>query len=176
MPSRFEQNAFKVFEDLMKGINVDMLKPVFKTNVIDQLKDSVNVIEKDYEDINKSEDIEDIREFFQENERELIKEELHKGGHADSIYELTGKVVCRCLTQGVIKIVSDQWFIDYKNPEWKKKTHECLRRMKIYPEKARQQFAYTIDWLRQWACTHEEGLGTRLPWDNKWLIESLSKL
>jgi len=106
--------------------------------------------------------------------RELIKEELQKGGHADSIYELTGKVVCRCLTKGIIKIVSDQWFIDYKNPEWKKKTHECLRRMNIYPEKARQQFAYTIDWLRQWACTHEEGLGTRLPWDNKWLIESLS--
>ena len=26
----------------------------------------------------------------------------------------------------------------------------------------------------EWACTREEGLGTKLPWDKKWLIESLS--
>ncbi len=109
-----------------------------------------------------------------ERARELIKEELQKNGNAEPFYELTGKVTCRCLTQGVIKIVSDQWFIDYGNTSWKKQAHHALNRMKIYPEKARQQFDYTIDWLRQWACTHEEGTGTRLPWDPKWLIESLS--
>jgi leucyl-tRNA synthetase len=46
--------------------------------------------------------------------------------------------------------------------------------MKLYPEKSRQQFDYVIDWLNDWACTREEGLGTRLPWDEHWLIESLS--
>jgi leucyl-tRNA synthetase len=46
--------------------------------------------------------------------------------------------------------------------------------MKLYPEKVRQQFDYVIDWLHKWACTREEGLGTRLPWDEKWVIESLS--
>lgn len=89
-------------------------------------------------------------------------------------YELTGKVVCRCLTPSVVKIVADQWFLDYGNEAWKKAAHKCLDKMKLYPEKSRQQFNYVIDWLHQWACTREEGLGTRLPWDKKWLIESLS--
>jgi leucyl-tRNA synthetase len=31
-----------------------------------------------------------------------------------------------------------------------------------------------IDWLRDWPCTHHRGLGTILPWDSNWVIESLS--
>jgi leucyl-tRNA synthetase len=46
--------------------------------------------------------------------------------------------------------------------------------MNIYPEKARKQFEYVLDWLKDWACTREFGLGTKLPWDEKWVIESLS--
>ena len=33
---------------------------------------------------------------------------------------------------------------------------------------------YVLDWLKEWACTHHFGTGTRLPWDEKWVIESLS--
>ena len=29
-------------------------------------------------------------------------------------------------------------------------------------------------WLQQWACSRSFGLGTRLPWDPQYLIESLS--
>jgi hypothetical protein len=29
-------------------------------------------------------------------------------------------------------------------------------------------------WLQQWACSRSFGLGTRLPWDEQYLIESLS--
>ena len=106
--------------------------------------------------------------------QELIKKDLIASNNAVMFYELTGKVVCRCLTPSIIKIVSDQWFIDYGNKEWKKLAHNCLDKLGLYPEKARQQFNYVIDWLKQWACTHEEGLGTKLPWDEKWVIESLS--
>ena len=106
--------------------------------------------------------------------KEFIKQELLKKNAINIYYQLTGKVVCRCLTPSIVKIVSDQWFIDYGNEKWKKLTHKCLGQMKLYPEKSRQQFQYVIDWLKAWACTHEEGLGTRLPWDEKWLIESLS--
>lgn len=105
--------------------------------------------------------------------KERIKEEMLQRG-AELFYELTGPVVCRCLTPCVPSIVTDQWFIAYGNQEWKQKAHACLNRMKLYPEKVRQQFDYVLDWLHNWACTREEGLGTRLPWDEKWLIESLS--
>ena len=106
--------------------------------------------------------------------QEIIKRELLEQGIIENFYELTGKVVCRCLTNCAVKIVSDQWFLDYANPEWKKLTHRALDNLKLYPEKARPQFNHVIDWLHEWACTREEGLGTKLPWDGKWLIESLS--
>ena len=30
------------------------------------------------------------------------------------------------------------------------------------------------DWLEEWACSRLFGLGTQLPWDKEWVIESLS--
>ncbi|MEK6949681.1 MAG: leucine--tRNA ligase, partial [Nanoarchaeota archaeon] len=103
-----------------------------------------------------------------------IKKDLTKEKDAVMFYELTGRVVCRCLTECIVKMVEDQWFIEYNDPKWKKLAHECLDSMKIYPEIVRKQFDYVIDWLDHWACTREYGLGTKLPWDNKWVIESLS--
>lgn len=35
-------------------------------------------------------------------------------------------------------------------------------------------FSHTLGWLQQWACSRSFGLGTRLPWDEQYLIESLS--
>ncbi|MFW5990728.1 MAG: leucine--tRNA ligase [Candidatus Nanoarchaeia archaeon] len=106
--------------------------------------------------------------------KDKIKKELVESGEAVLFYELTGRVVSRNLSECIVKIVSDQWFLNYADSEWKKLAHKCLDKMALYPEKARQQFNYVIDWLHEWACTREEGLGTKLPWDEKWLIESLS--
>jgi len=106
--------------------------------------------------------------------QEAIKKDLIKDNDAVMFYEMTGKVVCRCLAEGMVKMVEDQWFLAYDDKKWTKIAHECLDNMKLYPEKTRQQFNYVLDWLRNWACTREVGLGTKLPWDEKWLIESLS--
>jgi len=109
-----------------------------------------------------------------EDGKAFIKEELLKMGHIEIYHQLTGKVVARSLGECVVKIVDDQWFLAYGDEEWTKKAHEGLDSMNLYPEKTRSQFNYVLDWLRNWACTREFGLGTKLPWDEKWLIESLS--
>jgi leucyl-tRNA synthetase len=106
--------------------------------------------------------------------QEVIKQDLMNSSSAVMFHEMTGKVVCRCLTECIIKMVSDQWFIEYNNEDWKKLAHKCLDKMDLYPDKVRKQFDYVLDWLHRWACTREFGLGTKLPWDNKWVIESLS--
>ena len=31
-----------------------------------------------------------------------------------------------------------------------------------------------LGWLKEWACSRPFGLGTQLPWDQQWVIESLS--
>ena len=95
-------------------------------------------------------------------------------GDAERYFEPTGPVVCRCLSEGIVKIVSDQWFLTYGDPAWKEKTHEALDRMTIHPEVARKQFHYVVDWLRDWACARDSGLGTRLPMDESRVVESLS--
>jgi leucyl-tRNA synthetase len=46
--------------------------------------------------------------------------------------------------------------------------------MELYHDETRRGFEYTLGWLRQWACSRSFGLGTRLPWDPQYLIESLS--
>lgn len=106
--------------------------------------------------------------------KEEIRKELLSKGQADTIYEPSGEVVCRCTTRAIVKVVEDQWFLAYGDPAWKKTVHEALSKMSLYPEALRRQFDYVVDWLRDWPCAHHRGLGTMLPWDANWVIESLS--
>jgi leucyl-tRNA synthetase len=46
--------------------------------------------------------------------------------------------------------------------------------MDIVPDEIRSEFNYVVDWLKERACARKSGLGTRLPWDQDWIIESLS--
>ena len=107
--------------------------------------------------------------------RENIKKLLQASGNGDKMYEILNKpVYCRCGNEIVVKVLEDQWFIDYGNKEWKKLAHKALELMKILPEEYRSQFRYTIDWLTKKACARTRGLGTELPWAPGWIIESLS--
>jgi len=102
--------------------------------------------------------------------RDLIEENL-----ADVFYEFSElPVVCRCGATCVVKMVRDQWFLTYSDQEWKEKVYAHLSRMQIIPEELRIEFENKIDWLKDKACARRKGLGTRLPWDNEWLIESLA--
>ena len=46
--------------------------------------------------------------------------------------------------------------------------------MNLYSEEARKQFDNVLGWLHEWACSRSFGLGSRVPWDPIYLIESLS--
>ncbi len=49
-----------------------------------------------------------------------------------------------------------------------------LKNMDFYSPITRNKFETALSWLCQWACSRTYGLGTRLPWDESFLIESLS--
>ena len=68
----------------------------------------------------------------------------------------------------------DQWYLAYGDPSWLSLAKLCLSRMNCYSEDVRRNFEHTLDWMHQWACSRSFGLGTRLPWDPEYLIESLS--
>ena len=95
-------------------------------------------------------------------------------GVADSMYDFSEPVVCRCMTQCIVKILSDQWFLNYSDPQWKEMAHQAVAQMNIYPDSAKPWFNTVIDWLREWACARTTGFGTPLPWGKGWIIETLS--
>jgi len=106
--------------------------------------------------------------------KEILIKDFRKRGIADRMYDLTKPVVCRCMTPCIVKVLQDQWFLNYSNVEWKEKTKQALARMKIYPDTATQWFLTVIDWLKEWACARTTGFGTPLPWGKGWIIETLS--
>jgi leucyl-tRNA synthetase len=107
--------------------------------------------------------------------KDEIKEWVTKIGSADILLELTNSPVkCRCGTECVVKILSNQWFLDYSNKDWKQKAHRCFEGMNILPNEIRSEFEKVLDWLRERACARQHGLGTKVPWDKEWLVESLA--
>ncbi|MEF8978092.1 MAG: leucine--tRNA ligase [Haloarculaceae archaeon] len=109
--------------------------------------------------------IEDVREDFREYHREA--------GNFGAMYEYTEEVVCRC--GGDVEVsVRDTWFIRYNDEAWQARAREAVDRMDAVPENTRKQYYDTIDWLEEWPCIRNYGLGTRLPWDDEFVIEPLS--
>lgn len=46
--------------------------------------------------------------------------------------------------------------------------------MDTFGEDTRRAFETALGWMNQWACSRTYGLGTRMPFDDRYLIESLS--
>ena len=106
--------------------------------------------------------------------RETIKAKIISQGIGTTMYELKNAVKCRCGTTCVVKLLTNQWFINYGDEHWKKLAYELIDKMEILPEEIRQEFTNVIDWLKERACARKSGMGTKLPWDNEWIIESLA--
>ena len=106
--------------------------------------------------------------------KEEIIDHLVAMGVAVRHYTLPSPVYCRCGARAHVKIVKDQWFLRYSDPEWKRRAHECIDSMTFLPEAVREYFHKQVDWYEDWACTHKGELGEPLPWDPDWVLESLS--
>lgn len=144
---------------------------------------SNGVMRSDLHTLIVSEVVGNAREFISRNvngvpvgeARERIKNYLLHNGYAASIYEIMNRpVYCRCGAEVVVKVFENQWFINYGNPEWKSLAREALSSMRLIPEESRKQYEATIEWLQRKACARSRGLGTELPWERGWIIESLS--
>ena len=104
-----------------------------------------------------------------------VRDDLVMGGEAVVMYEFSAKpVTCRCGAKCCVKLVKDQWFLNYADDAWKDKARACLAQMNLVPPKTRAQFEHIINWLHEWPCTRQRSMGTPAPWDQSWIIESLS--
>ncbi len=107
--------------------------------------------------------------------RDEIKADMIEDEKADIMYDFAQRpVICRCGNKCVVKVMDDQWFMRYGDEEWTEKTQKLLAQETIIPEEIRSNFEYYLNWLDDWACSRRVGLGTRVPWDDQWLIEPLT--
>jgi len=103
----------------------------------------------------------------------LIREEMLGCGAAVGYSEPEKRVVSRSGEECVVAL-TDQWYLQYGEEEWLAKARECLSKMNLCSDDNLRQFEITLGWLKQWALSRSFGLGTRLPWDPEFLVESLS--
>jgi leucyl-tRNA synthetase len=69
----------------------------------------------------------------------------------------------------------DQWYIEYGQEAWKRQVVDHFNsRVEAFHDETREKFRGCFDWLSAWPCSRQYGLGTRLPFDKSWLIDSLS--
>ncbi|MHA1481265.1 MAG: leucine--tRNA ligase, partial [Candidatus Thorarchaeota archaeon] len=109
------------------------------------------------------------------NVKEDIITWMKKNNTCDVFYEPDIRpVVCKCGTDVQVGVFAGQWFLDYLSPGWKDEARAALDEMPITPELFRNLFEATFDWLTQRPCARKRGIGTRLPFDPDWIIESLS--
>ncbi|MDI9644652.1 MAG: leucine--tRNA ligase, partial [Candidatus Verstraetearchaeota archaeon] len=107
--------------------------------------------------------------------KEEIRRDLVAASNAFPFFEIVnGPVYCRCGCEVTVNLVDDQWFINYGDEAWKEKVRRHLKEMSLVPEDLRQEFENVVEWLKEKACARRAGLGTKLPWDRNWIIESLS--
>lgn len=102
-----------------------------------------------------------------------IQKMMVEKGEALIYMEPEKQVMSRSADECVVALC-DQWYLDYGDAEWKQQAMDVLKPMETFCDETRKNFEATLAWLQEHACSRTYGLGTRLPWDQQWLIESLS--
>ncbi len=108
-----------------------------------------------------------------ERAKEAMKQSFLEQGLADTMHDFSEPVVCRCGGDAVVAN-ADSWFLTYSNPDWKSKARGCVQALDCIPGNTRNEYEHTIGWLKDWPCVRNFGLGTRLPFDDRFIIEPLS--
>ena len=105
-----------------------------------------------------------------------VRDTLIKSGQAFEYAEPNGHVVSRSGDECVTAYLG-QWFLNYgeNDPGWRDTVLEHVKNdLETYSTETQNGFKKNLDWLNRWACARTYGLGSKLPWDPKFLVESLS--
>eukprot|EP00871_Galdieria_phlegrea_P000037 jgi/Galph1/1033/GphlegSOOS_G5884.1 len=142
--------------------------------------------QNDHEALKKAKDLVYLKGFYEgkllsgpyrgqlvQEVKSKIKNDLLSRGQAIIYCEPEYPVISRSGDECVVALV-DQWYLDYGDSEWRQLAKKCLDRMNTFGLETRRSFEFTFDWLHEWACSRSFGLGTKLPWDPQYVIESLS--
>lgn len=105
----------------------------------------------------------------------LCKKKLCADGEAFTYQEPEGPVFPRSTPEVECVVANvDQYYLKYGEEAWAGAIRKHLETFENYNPVVEKAFRDALAWLSDWACSRSFGLGTRVPWDEKFLIESLS--
>ena len=107
--------------------------------------------------------------------KDKVKEDFIKTNEADFYFEPEGLVKNRMDEECVVALV-DQWYVKYGQKEYKDFCLNHIRSNKFnaYSPSTLKGFEQVLGWFSNWGLSRTFGLGSHIPWDKKFLIESLS--
>ena len=110
-----------------------------------------------------------------EEAKPLVKQELIDAGEGVVYYEPESEVISRSKDVCVVAL-TNQWYLPYGDEPYKSlvKSHINSPNFNTFNGNIKEAFNAAVDWFKAWGCSRSFGLGTRFPWDEKFVIESLS--
>ncbi|CAG7922844.1 unnamed protein product [Penicillium olsonii] len=108
--------------------------------------------------------------------KDKVRQALYASGDAFPFADPMGKVVSRSGDDCVVAYLG-QWFLNYgeNDAEWQSETlNHVVNNLNTYSAECKNGFEKNLSWLNRWACARTYGLGSQLPWDKQFLVESLS--
>ncbi|KAI9681248.1 MAG: cytosolic leucyl tRNA synthetase [Caeruleum heppii] len=108
--------------------------------------------------------------------KDQVHKMLERNGDAFEYWEPENSVVSRSGDDCVVAKML-QWYLTYggDDKEWRDQTVDWVNTgLKTYASETENGFLKVLDWLNKWACARSFGLGSKLPFDPNFLVESLS--
>jgi leucyl-tRNA synthetase len=95
------------------------------------------------------------------------------------IYQEPAKVVMSRSGDECVVALADQWFLSYSHPEWKDMVKKHLQEnFETFFPSVKNGLLEAVDWLSEWPCSRNFGLGTQIPASDpklgKVIVDSLS--
>ena len=106
--------------------------------------------------------------------KDKVQTKLEEQKLGGVLYETSRRAKTRGGADVIVANLEGQWFLDYTKPEVKEKAHNLLNKMTYNPTKMKETQRGYIDWVAMRPCARKRGIGTPLPFDPEWVIESLS--
>jgi leucyl-tRNA synthetase len=113
-----------------------------------------------------------------ETAKAKVRQQLLDAREGFAYSEPERKVVSRSGDDCCVALM-DQWYLDYGEESWKETALKYVDNadgngLNTYSAETKNGYEGVLNWLNQWACARTYGLGSKLPWDPQFLVESLS--
>jgi leucyl-tRNA synthetase len=107
--------------------------------------------------------------------KDSIHQTLEQANQAFEYWEPEGLVMSRSGDECVVAKM-DQWYLNYgADTAWKEQALGWVKNgLNTYSAETQKSYEAVLEWLNKWACARTYGLGSRLPFDPHFLVESLS--